>query len=111
MEFGHKIWLDEGDGGIVTAWRVLDSNPPDEEQWRPVVDHHLQQFDKPPCKPVATEVCTRLPTKLVLVSKEPTAIFYPSLVAKLINGSSTKVSLGSNVDAVFTQVSRVGLES
>jgi IS5 family transposase len=48
VEFGHKVWLDEVDGGIVTAWRVLDGNPPDEEQWRPAVDHHRQQFDKPP---------------------------------------------------------------
>jgi IS5 family transposase len=48
VEFGHKVWLDEVDGGIVTAWRVLDGNPPDDEQWRPAVDHHLQQFDKPP---------------------------------------------------------------
>ena len=48
VEFGHKVWLDEVDGGMVTAWRVLDGNPPDDEQWRPAVDHHLQQFDKPP---------------------------------------------------------------
>jgi IS5 family transposase len=48
VEFGHKVWLDEVDGGIVTAWRVLDGNPPDAEQWQPAIDHHLQQFDKPP---------------------------------------------------------------
>jgi IS5 family transposase len=48
VEFGHKVWLDEVDGGIVTAWRVLDGNPPDAEQWQPAIDLHLQQFDKPP---------------------------------------------------------------
>lgn len=48
VEFGHKVWLDEVDGGIVTAWRVLDGNPPDADQWQPAIDHHLQQFDKPP---------------------------------------------------------------
>jgi IS5 family transposase len=48
VEFGHKVWLDEVDGGIVTAWRVLDGNPPDAEQWQPAIDHHFQQFDKPP---------------------------------------------------------------
>jgi IS5 family transposase len=48
VEFGHKVWLDEVEGGIVTAWRVLDGNPPDAEQWQPAIDHHLQQFDKPP---------------------------------------------------------------
>lgn len=48
VEFGHKVWLDEVDGGIVTAWRVLDGNPADAEQWQPAIDHHLQQFDQPP---------------------------------------------------------------
>lgn len=48
VEFGRKVWLDEVDGGIVTDWRVLDGNPSDTEQWRPAIDHHLRQFDKPP---------------------------------------------------------------
>ena len=48
VEFGHKVWLDEVDGGIVTDWRVLDGNPSDSEQWQPAIDHHLRQFDKPP---------------------------------------------------------------
>lgn len=47
-EFGHKVWLDEVDGGIVTRWPVLDGNPPDEEQWQPAIDHHLKIFKKPP---------------------------------------------------------------
>ncbi len=48
VEFGHKVWLDEVDGGVVTDWRVLDGNPFDAEQWLPAIDHHLRQFDKPP---------------------------------------------------------------
>jgi IS5 family transposase len=48
VEFGHKVWLDEVDGGIVTDWRVLDGNPSDGEQWQPTIDHHLRQFGKPP---------------------------------------------------------------
>lgn len=48
VEFGHKVWLDEVDGGIVTDWRVLDGNPFDVEQWQPAIDHHLRQFRKPP---------------------------------------------------------------
>ena len=47
-EFGHKVWLDEVDGGIVTRWHVLDGNPPDDEQWQPAIDHHLEIFKKPP---------------------------------------------------------------
>lgn len=48
VEFGHKVWLDEVDGGIVTDWRVLDGNPSDAEQWQSTIDHHLRQFGKPP---------------------------------------------------------------
>jgi IS5 family transposase len=47
-EFGHKVWLDEVDGGIVTRWEVLAGNPPDEEQWCPAIDHHSEQFQRPP---------------------------------------------------------------
>jgi transposase, IS5 family len=47
-EFGHKVWLDEVDGGIVTRWQVLDGNPPDEQQWQPALDHHRAHFHKPP---------------------------------------------------------------
>lgn len=47
-EFGHKVWLDEVDGGIVTRWKVLEGNPSDAKQWRPTIEHHIKQFGKPP---------------------------------------------------------------
>lgn len=47
-EFGHKVWLDEVDGGIVTRWRVLDGNPDETAQWRPAIDYHIAQFGHPP---------------------------------------------------------------
>lgn len=47
-EFGHKVWPDEVDGGIVSQWRVLEGNPSDAEQWQPAIDHHIQQFKKAP---------------------------------------------------------------
>ncbi|TLN00318.1 ISNCY family transposase, partial [bacterium] len=47
-EYGHKVWLDEVDGGIVTRWQVLEGNPSDKEQWKPSLEHHLQQFGHPP---------------------------------------------------------------
>jgi IS5 family transposase len=47
-EFGHKVWLDEVEGGIVSQWRVLEGNPADDQQWQPALDHHLKQFEKPP---------------------------------------------------------------
>lgn len=48
VEYGHKVWLDEVDGGIVTQWRVLDGNPSDKDQWIPSLDAHQQLFGKPP---------------------------------------------------------------
>lgn len=47
-EFGHKVWLDEVDGGIVTRWQVLDGNPDEAEQWVPAIDYHIAHFGHPP---------------------------------------------------------------
>ena len=47
-EFGRKVWIDEVDGGIVTRWHLLEGNPSDAEQWKPAIDHHVEQFGKPP---------------------------------------------------------------
>lgn len=47
-EFGHKVWLDEVDGGIVTRWQVLEGNPAEEEQWASAIDHHIEHFGHPP---------------------------------------------------------------
>ena len=32
VEYGHKIWLNEVEGGIVSHYRILDGNPSDEKQ-------------------------------------------------------------------------------
>jgi IS5 family transposase len=48
VEYGHKVWLDEVDGGIVSAYRVLHGNPNDSTQWSPSLDQHLYQFGHPP---------------------------------------------------------------
>jgi len=47
-EYGHKVWLDEVDGGIITRWDVLDGNPNDDRQWLPSLDHHIECFGKAP---------------------------------------------------------------
>jgi IS5 family transposase len=47
-EFGHKIWLDEVEGGIVTRWNVLEGNPNDDRQWLPSLDHHIERFGRAP---------------------------------------------------------------
>ena len=53
-EYGHKIWLDEVDGGLVTRWDVLSGNPNDDRQRFTSLDHHIERFGKAPGKPVLT---------------------------------------------------------
>jgi IS5 family transposase len=48
VEFGHKIWLDEVDGGIISHFRILDGNAADSQQWQASLDQHVQQFAHPP---------------------------------------------------------------
>lgn len=47
-EFGHKVWVDEVDGGIVSDYRVLDGNAADQGQWLPSLERHQQLFGRPP---------------------------------------------------------------
>lgn len=47
-EFGHEMWLDEVDGGIVSNYRVLRGNPNDQTQWMPSLKRHRELFDRPP---------------------------------------------------------------
>lgn len=48
VEYGHKIWLDEVEGGIVTRWKVLEGNPNDTLQWGDSLEGHEDLFGKPP---------------------------------------------------------------
>lgn len=48
VEYGHKVWLDEVDGGIVSHYRILEGNPGDSDQWLPSLQAHQHQFGRPP---------------------------------------------------------------
>jgi IS5 family transposase len=54
VEFGHKVWLDEVDGGIVSNYRILKGNPHDTQQLVPSLDQHIKNFGSPP-KVVTTD--------------------------------------------------------
>jgi transposase, IS5 family len=54
VEFGHKVWLDEIDGGIVSNYRILKGNPHDTQQLVPSLDQHLENFGSSP-KVVTTD--------------------------------------------------------
>lgn len=48
VEYGHKVWLNEVEGGLVSHYRILDGNPSDEQQWKPSLQAHLKTFHQPP---------------------------------------------------------------
>lgn len=48
VEYGHKLWLNEVEGGLVSHYRLLEGNPSDEQQWKPSLKAHLKTFQRPP---------------------------------------------------------------
>lgn len=48
VEYGHKLWLNEVEGGLVSHYRILDGNPSDEQQWKPSLKAHIATFQQPP---------------------------------------------------------------
>ena len=48
VEYGHKVWLNEVEGGLVSHYRILKGNPSDEQQWKPSLKAHLKTFQQPP---------------------------------------------------------------
>jgi len=48
VEYGHKLWLNEVEGGIVSHYRILDGNPSEEKQWKPSLKAHIKSFQHPP---------------------------------------------------------------
>lgn len=52
VEYGHKIWLNEVEYGLVSYYRILKGNPSDEQQWQPSLKAHIATFQHPLGKPV-----------------------------------------------------------
>jgi IS5 family transposase len=48
VEYGHKIWLNEVEGGLVSHYRILDGNPSEEKQWKPSLKAHIKTFRHAP---------------------------------------------------------------
>jgi IS5 family transposase len=47
-EFGRKVWFSEVDGGIISEYRLLRGNPPDEQHFKSSLKFHLKLFGHPP---------------------------------------------------------------
>jgi transposase, IS5 family len=48
VEFGHKVFLAESAGGLITQYRVLEGNPSDENQVEPSLKRHQKSFGHAP---------------------------------------------------------------
>jgi IS5 family transposase len=48
VEFGHKVFLAESANGLITDYRVLDGNPPDENHVKPSLQSHEATFGRAP---------------------------------------------------------------
>lgn len=57
VEFGHKIWLDEVDGGIISGYRVLAGNPAEAPQLIASVRAHQERFGHMPDLVTADRGC------------------------------------------------------
>jgi IS5 family transposase len=44
VEFGHKVFLAESRCGLITDYRILDGNPPDEKRVSESLDRHRDMF-------------------------------------------------------------------
>ncbi len=44
VEFGHKVFLAESANGLITQYEVLDGNPNDEQQVKPSLERHKNEF-------------------------------------------------------------------
>lgn len=47
-EFGRKVCLDEVDGGIISRYRILEGNPPDDREVPASLASHQRLFGHPP---------------------------------------------------------------
>ncbi len=48
VEFGHKVFLAESGGGLITQYRVLTGNPADQGHVTPSLDCHAERFGQAP---------------------------------------------------------------
>lgn len=48
VEFGHKVFLAESAQGLITQYEVLEGNPGDDQQVKPSLERHKENFGRVP---------------------------------------------------------------
>ena len=48
VEFGHKVWFSEVEGGFISEYHILDGNPSDDRFVIPAIKHHRRLFGHVP---------------------------------------------------------------
>jgi hypothetical protein len=94
VEYGHKIRLNEVDGGIVTHYRILAGNPNDETQWEPSLVRTGKGLASCLNKPVLIYGCTLLPTSNSPKTWAFSMLSYPSGVTNPNRDASMKARNG-----------------
>ena len=107
-EFGHKMWVDEVDGGIVSSYRVLDGNPNDQTQWEPSLTRHQELFDRSPDQMSGDRGMYSPDNEALAQRAGVRRVILPSQDIDPPNASSATVNVGSAKAATTTMVWKDG---
>jgi IS5 family transposase len=77
VEYGHKVWLNEVEGGIVSHYRVLEGNPSDSQQWELSLQAHDRTFGQPPHQASADRGVYSEPNEQVAQAKRLKRVILP----------------------------------
>jgi len=76
-EFGHKVWLCEVDGGLISDYRVLCGNPHDTLQWSTSLEKHIEQFGRAPLLASADRGVYSQPNETIATQKGVKRVILP----------------------------------
>lgn len=77
VEFGHKVWLCEVDGGLISDYRLLCGNPPDTFQWQTSLETHIEQFGRAPTLASADRGVYSQPNETIATQKGVKRVILP----------------------------------
>lgn len=77
VEFGHKVWLCEVDGGLISDYRLLCGNPHDTFQWQTSLEKHIEQFGRAPTLASADRGVYSQPNETIATQKGVKRVILP----------------------------------
>ena len=101
-EFGHKVWLGEVEGGLISQYRVLEGNPDDDAQWEPTLEQHVDQFGRPPWQASADHGVHSTDNKMAAERQTSNTLSCPNQVTSLLPVDNGSDNVGSGAAAAST---------